>query len=122
MKASALSKRGVFIMVIFGFACASSSHTVIKLENKSNVFIDSAVVYIQNYKCLFTNIRPKTTLSKAIFKDSIVTNNHDITIRTSLYDKNETGFTGGFYYNDLSGFPRDMYFITIQEDLNVIVK
>lgn len=109
------------ILSIMAIAC-TSGHTVIKFENRSEKFIDSAVIHVQDLKVVVTNISPHTEIVRRLSSAGIKLNKHDVTIRVYLYDKAKSKFIGGFYYNDLSGALNDKYTLTLREDLNTVIR
>ncbi|MEJ7829170.1 MAG: hypothetical protein WKF91_13260 [Segetibacter sp.] len=118
-------KASLILIVLYistSAATCFSTYTEVSFQNKSDKFIDSVVVYIQNYKFSFNNINKHAEISKKISKDSIIINKHDITVHAYLYDKGKSNFEGGFYYNDLSGSLNDKYLIILNDNLNVTIR
>ncbi len=112
----------IILFISTSAATCFSTNTVVSFENKSDIFIDSVVVYIQNYKFSFKNIKKHTETIRKISRDSIILNKHDIMVRAYLYDKDKSNFQGGLYYNDLSGSLNDKYLIILNENLNITIK
>jgi len=114
---------GVVSLVFVLFArCNSSNYSRIDFQNDSNLFIDSAKIQIQNYSVIFQSVKPHSVKQKKIFKDSVATNNHDITIHAIVYDRNKSNFTGGYYYTDLGGYLKNEYTISVTDSLKIVIR
>jgi hypothetical protein len=110
-------------LLFFNFSCLSgSSETSISFVNKSSKQIDSALVSINGLQILFPAIKPSEQVTKTIFKESIPSNKHDVMITSNIFSKDTSKPTGGFYYNDLSGFVNDKYTITLTANNHIDVR
>ena len=116
------------LLILLCFGCTQVSRFVgnndveIIFENKSSKIIDTAIVYIQDYKFFLFKINAGRQVTRNIPLDSTTLNNHDVTIRVYITNIERTNFKGGFYYDDLSGALNSTYKITIENNLNTKIQ
>lgn len=116
------------LLILLCFGCTQVSRFVrnndveIIFENKSSKIIDTAIVYIQDYKFFLFKINAGRQVTRNIPLDSITLNNHDVTIRAYITNIERTNFKGGFYYDDLSGALNSTYKITVENNLNTKIE
>jgi hypothetical protein len=112
----------LIVFFFIGVSCGHSNNITLSLKNETDHYLDSGVLYMNDYKVLVRNIRPNSSIDTNIVRDSITHNTHDVTIRVSLFTKNKISFKGGFYYSDLGGYFNNRHKITIKRNMNVIVE
>lgn len=116
------------LLILLCFGCTQASrfvgNNVVKIifENNSPKNIDTAIIYINDYKFSIHNIDTGKIIIRNISVDSITLNNHDVTIRSYLINKEKTNFKGGFYYTDLGGSLNSTYKITVLRNLNAKIE
>lgn len=90
-------------------ACKNPTTTLL-FENRSELVIDSVVVYIQQYRMVFRKVLPNTSVSRLILHDSVQNRRNDFTIKARVYAGSLT--KQGMYHTRLSSLPDVMYTIT----------
>ncbi len=114
----------VFLLVLITTqgSCLFSNRVKIKLHNGSDIYLDSTVIFVNNYKLTIAGISPASSFVRNIPEDSIQINPHDVVVRAIAYDKNNTKFKGGLYYNDLFMPNKSLYTITLTKDSTIIIQ
>jgi hypothetical protein len=113
----------LYVITIASVGCLFSSKKVtITFNNYSAKIIDSAIVYVQNYRFALTNIPIGGSVQKQIPKDSIQYNQHDFMVRVRVYDQRAPDGKEGIYYDDLTfAGSEDKFIITATPALNVSI-
>jgi hypothetical protein len=96
-------------------SCASKT-VKIEFRNQSGVFLDSTIITINNYTTTLPAIPPNATFVRRIPQDSINISPHDVTVQATPFDKNNTEFKGGYFYNDLFMPNQSVYKIYLDKD------
>lgn len=122
MKAGLILSVLLILGLLLGKSFLFPNHIVLHFENNSKKVIDSVIIHIQNHKLKLFNVQPYTNVTRKVPKDSIVLNNHDITVRTLILDKKGSNFKDGFYHEDLSGLRNRSYVITVNADLSTLIR
>lgn len=104
-----------FFCMLLVQACNVNPFSNIVFENRSASDIDSAVVWIQQYRMVFHHVPANTSRNWLIHRDSVQTPGQRLLIRAQVYT-NGALLGQNVYANPNSAIPEVMYTISFKKD------
>lgn len=109
------------ILLVALQACRPNPNTTILFENRSTKQLDSVEISIQQYRLVFYQVAPNTSVNRLLPKDSVHNSTHTLALQATIHAPHNSSMTGD-YRNDSSKDMAVMYTITYTDTYQLQIR